>query len=242
MLNIKNLLDQVISTTQTGASHTAPSRPSSLGSSLGGLLSNQSVSTGALAGIGGGGLLTALFSNNKTIRSLGGLGGGAALGTLALQAYRNWQTKNNVPESNTGAPVQKQPQSGGLDFDRLHFGVLPEAAQEERSRAILSAMVAAAKADGVFDARERQIILEEVQKMGDSETMAWVQQEIYKPLDLDEIAALATSPEMASEIYLASLIVIDEQNALEKQYLDLLATKMKLHPQLREEIERQVAA
>jgi len=70
--------------------------------------------------------------------------------------------------------------------------------------------------------------------------LGWVQQEINKPLDVSKIAALATSPELASEIYLASLIVIDEQNEREKAYLNSLAEKLGLEPQLRREIEQQM--
>lgn len=67
-----------------------------------------------------------------------------------------------------------------------------------------------------------------------------MQQEIRKPLDAARIAALATSPELASEIYLASLMVIDEQNEREKIYLNSLAEKLGLDPQLRLEIEQQL--
>ena len=219
MINIKQLLDQVMSANQAGTADTASS-------SIGGVFKNPTT-LGALAG--GGGLLAALISNNKNVRRIGGYGGAATLGAVAFNAYRNWQAKN----SGAASSLQEQPQVAALDF-----GALPATTQEEHSRAILSAMVAAAKADGAFDERERRIILEETQKASDAETTAWVQQEINKPLDVDAVASLAATPEMAAEIYLASLLLIDEQNAAEKNYLDLLASKMNLHPQLREEIEK----
>jgi uncharacterized membrane protein YebE (DUF533 family) len=78
--------------------------------------------------------------------------------------------------------------------------------------------------------------------MSNPEAARWAQQEIYKPLDVAEIARLATSPEMAAEIYLASLVVIDQQNERERAYLDALAREMRLEPQLTREIERQLAA
>jgi len=123
----------------------------------------------------------------------------------------------------------------------LEFGNLSAAIQEDHSRVMLTAFIAAAKADGQIDEREQQMI-QSLDKEGDAETKAWIQQELSKPLDAAQVAALATSPELAAEIYLASLIVIDDQNEQEKKYLDSLAEKMKLAPQLRKEIEQQLAA
>ena len=215
MLNVKQLLDQVMSANQTGSADTVSSMVVDF-------LKNPA-KLSALAG--GGGLLTALISKSKIVSRIGVFGGVAALGDAAFKAYSNWQAKNSGAASS--------PQTAALDF-----GTLPTATQEEHSRAILVAMVAAAKADGTFDEHERHLILKETQKAGNAETTAWVQQEINKPLSADAVARLARTPEMAAEIYLASLLVIDEQNAAEKNYLDLLATKMNLSPQLRDEIEK----
>ena len=180
----------------------------------------------------------ALSGKNSSLRTVAGVGGAAALGTLAYQAYCKWQAKRE-PSSLQNKPLTS-PQSQPLDF-----GSFPQAVQEdqeEKSRMILKAMVAAAKADGQFDESEKKVILEETQKAGDVETTAWVQQEINKPLNIDEIALMATSPQLASEIYIASMLVIQEPNSLEIQYLDLLSSKMRLDPDLRKEIEQQLAA
>ncbi len=244
MFNARQLLDQLV---QTAQGMTTP--PSATTSSpqqkttMGGLLNNPAV-TGALSGVGGG-LLAGLLLSNKNVRKIGGkvaaYGGAAALGAIAISAYRNWQANKNQP---AGAPTQhipqqpqqlQQPQRAALEFDAL-----PAAQLEDHSRAMLVAIVAAAKADGHFDERERQMINEQTDRLGDAETVTWVQQEIRKPLDVAQVAALAASPEMAAEIYLASLVVIDEQNAREKMYLDSLAEKLRLEPQLRMEIEWQL--
>ncbi len=229
MFNAKQMLDQLMQTAQGMATNTAsPSKKSGISD----ILSNPMVA-------GGGGLLAGLLLGNKKVRKMGGtvaaVGGAAALGAIAFKAYRNWQASKGT---STDAPAQdyrQQPQQTDLDFDNL-----PTAVQEENSRAMLTAIIAAAKADGHFDERERQMIHEQTQKIGDTETTAWVQQEIYKPLDINQIAALATSPELAAEIYLASLMVIDEQNEREKTYLNSLAERMGLEPQLRREIEQRL--
>ena len=183
-----------------------------------------------IAGAGGGILAGLLFSSNKLLK----VGGTAALGTIAFNAYRNWQTNKN---QTAGVNFQEQTQQKAT----LDFGALPPAQQEDHSRVMLAAMIAAAKADGQFDERERQLIQEQVEKTGGADLLAWVQQEVNKPLDVNEIAALAASPEMAAEVFLVSLIVIDEQNECEKVYLNSLAEKLNLDPQLRNEIEQQLA-
>lgn len=64
--------------------------------------------------------------------------------------------------------------------------------------------------------------------------------ELNKPLDPSEIARLAQSPQQASEIYLASLIVVDEQNFMEKTYLQELAKQLQLAPEVTLQLEQQL--
>ena len=232
MINARQILDQLMQTVQGMTTSDTSSSQQQTGG-LGGLLSNPTIA-------GAGGVLAGLLLGKRNVGgNLATIGGAAALGTIAYKAYRSWLANK---EASTGVPAQnfqqqlpgQQSQPAALNFDNLS-----SAQQEDHSRAMLTAIIAAAKADGIFDERERQIIHEQTGKVGDAETAAWVQQELYKPLDVNRVAALATSPEMAAEIYLASLFVIDEQNELEKKYLNSLAEKMGLEPQLRKEIERQ---
>lgn len=237
MFNAKQLLDQLMQGAQGIAT---PKHSTTQQQGKDGLLSNPAV-TGALSGVGGG-LLAGLLLSNKKVRKIGGkvaaYGGAAALGAIAITAYRNWQANKEQPAS---APAPQQPSSveqqaaAALEFDHL-----PAAQLENHSRIMLAAIVAAAKSDGHFDDREQQMIRDQVNQLGDAETVQWVQQEIRKPLDISQIAALAVSPEMAAEIYLVSLAIIDDQNDREKVYLDTLAEKLKLEPQLRMEIDRQL--
>ena len=44
---------------------------------------------------------------------------------------------------------------------------------------------------------------------------------------------------MAAEMYLASLVMVDEENYMERAYLDELARQLKLDPDLKTELERQ---
>jgi len=57
---------------------------------------------------------------------------------------------------------------------------------------------------------------------------------------MDTIVNSADSPEVAAEIYLASLLAIDVDTAAEKSYLSMLAARLNLPPELVTELNRQV--
>jgi uncharacterized membrane protein YebE (DUF533 family) len=101
------------------------------------------------------------------------------------------------------------------------------------------AMIGAAKADGHIDANEQEAIRSELAKVTDSaEDRAWLEAEIARPLDPAAIAAGASTPEMAAEMYLASLLVVDEEAFMERAYLDELARQLKLDPALKQRLEQ----
>ena len=102
-------------------------------------------------------------------------------------------------------------------------------------------MIGAAKADGHVDSQEMTRIEQALTDMGaDEQTRQLVHQELHKPLDPAEIARLASSPQQASEVYLASLIVVDEQNFIEKAYLQELAKQLNLAPEVTDQLEAQL--
>lgn len=73
-----------------------------------------------------------------------------------------------------------------------------------------------------------------------SAEQAWFNAQLARPADPAETAALATTPEQAAEVYLASLLVIDEQSYMERAYLDELARQMPLPEGLKQELEEKV--
>ena len=152
-------------------------------------------------------------------------GGLAALGVLAYKAYGNWQAQQ-------GAAPRNEPQT----LDRL-----PAQQVELHSQAILKALVAAAKADGHVDERERALIEGEFRKLdNDPQLQQWLHSELNKPLDPADVAQAASTPEMAAEMYLASVMLVDEEHFMEKAYLDELARQLQLAPGLKAELENQV--
>ncbi len=187
---------------------------------------------GLLSGFGGGALTggaVGLLLGNKKARKIGGkvaiFGGLAALGVIAYKAYGNWQSRQ--PHTSQGEPQT---------IDRL-----PAKQAEQHSQAILKALVAASKADGHIDARERQLIEEEIGKLtNDVELRRWLDAELNKPLDPADVARAATTPEMAAEMYIASVMMVDEENFMERSYLGELARQLNLDPGLKSELEAQV--
>ncbi|WP_226421051.1 tellurite resistance TerB family protein [Vibrio sp. E14] len=178
------------------------------------------------AGAVGGGLIGMLMGSKrskKMTKKIGSgalkVGGAAALGALAYKVYNDWQAKQS------GQGVHET-----FDPDDSKHSVL-----------ILKAMIGAAKADGHVDEEEMTRIEQALADMGaDEHVRQLVQQELNKPLDPAEIANQATSPQQASEIYLASLIVADEQNFMEKAYLQELAKQLQLSPEVTQQLEVQM--
>ncbi|HUG57253.1 MAG TPA: tellurite resistance TerB family protein [Candidimonas sp.] len=222
-MSVQQLLQQLLQSGQ-GLAQTASSKvgDSKLGSNLGGF------GGGAIAG----GVLGLLLGNKK-FRKMGGkvgaYGGAAALGALALKAYQDWQSKQGAAAEQGQPTPQPAPQPV--------LG-LPAPGIEQHSKVILSAMIAAAKADGHIGPEEKQLMDSEVVKLSnDPSARAWFDAELAKPADPSQVAALATSPELAAEVYLASLLVVDEESFMERAYLDELARNLKLDPSLKAELE-----
>ncbi|MHC6227042.1 tellurite resistance TerB family protein [Pseudomonas sp. X10] len=234
-MNTRGLLDQLLKSgqelLQNPQSKGAAGKASGLGELLGGGKSAGGLGS-LLSGAGGGALAAGamgLLLGNKKARKYGGkaltYGGLAALGVLAYKAYGNWQARQ-------GGNAPTEPQT----LDRL-----PTAQVEQHSQAILKALVAAAKSDGHIDERERELIEGEFVKLdNDSELQHWLHAELNKPLDPADVARAAQTPEMAAEMYIASVMLVDQENFMERAYLDELARQLQLDPVLRQELESQV--
>ncbi|MBN7795268.1 tellurite resistance TerB family protein [Parahaliea mediterranea] len=216
-MDIKGLLNQVLASGNELASTAA-------GKQAGGM---SDMTKGAIGGAVGGSLLPLLMGNKKT-RKMGAkaakLGGTAALGALAYKVYNDWQA-GQQSATVTSAPAATIP---------------PDTPQHSMN--VLRAMLAAAKADGHVDDAEQARIYKAVQAMGATrEVSAFVETELARPLDPAEVARGITCPEEASEVYLASLLMVDEQGFMERAYLQELARELGLAPELVARLESQVA-
>jgi uncharacterized membrane protein YebE (DUF533 family) len=238
-MNTRGLLDQLLKSGQDLLQQKSGSSSSAgLGGLLGGVAGAGKGAGGDLGSLlkgAGGGALAAgalgMLLGNKSARKLGSkaltYGGLAALGVIAYKAYGNWQAQ----QQGSAQPLV-EPQT----VDRL-----PAPQAEVHSQAILKALVAAAKADGHVDARERQLIEEQIGALaGDPELVRWLDAELNKPLDPGEVARAASTPEIAAEMYIASVLMVDEEHFMERAYLEELARQLKLEPSLKAELEAQV--
>ncbi len=199
-------------------------------------LLGQLLGSGAASGFAGG-LAGGLASNMLTGKKALKVGGVAAVGALAYTAYQrynNKDTKSTLPAT-----------AAGLIAAPSGTAFMPEesddVANETLGLTLIRAMIAVARADGRLDAQESQSIFQKIQSLGlDSESQALLVEEMGQPIDMDAIVNSATSPEIAAEIYTASLLAVEVDTPAERGYLDMLAARLRLPSELVMELERQV--
>jgi uncharacterized membrane protein YebE (DUF533 family) len=111
------------------------------------------------------------------------------------------------------------------------------------AKALLDRFLGAARADGHLDNTERARIMAQVDQAGlDAEAKAFLFDHIEKPIGVSEVAAAATTQEQAAELYLASRLTIAPDTADERAYLEALAHRLKLPPDLVAHLDRQAEA
>lgn len=174
-------------------------------------------------GAAAGGLLALLVgtkSGRKVLSPAVKLGSLGALGAVGYKVYTEWQKRNELTES--GIPIAN----------------LAGPEVNDRSVAILRAMIMAAQADGVIDDEEKKKIAQQIDAAGFSaDVRDLIIPELEKPVDLKSLADAAGSKAAAVEMYLASLTVVDVQNDDERSYLDRLSEALGIEPLLQRELE-----
>ncbi len=170
-----------------------------------------------LLGTNGGRKLTG------TMLKLGGL---AALGTAAYKGYQNWQQTGNVMSNAEGAASVHR---------------LENQASEARGLLIIEALVAAANADGNIDDQEQQAIKHQVLEMHLPGEMAMILENIIDaPLSAGELAQKVNGFTEASEVYLATRLLIgDDASLTETLYKNSLVSALGLSPELLSSLDSQ---
>ena len=179
-----------------------------LGSVLGSLATNRSAAggLGALAGaiLGGG--------RGATRGAVGG-GGLALLASLAFAALQRAGQQPQVPKAllDEETPVHQQE-------------------LEAQAQTIVRAMINAAKADGRIDETEISKIIGKLDDDGLTEAEKnFFLAEANKPMNLQGIInEAASSQELATEVYAASLLAIEVDTPAEQQYMAQLASGLAL--------------
>ncbi len=202
--------------------------PASGGSDL--LGRAQDMLRGSGSGFAGGaaataiaGLLLGSKSGRKMAMGAAKLGAVAILGGLAYKAYTNYRD---------GRPIL--PGAGAIDLGSSPLPALPGAPPlPEHATLLLRAMIAAATSDGVVDASERHRIVGQLDQDGISaEEQAFLEEELGRPWSPAQLAGAVSTPEMRSEIYLASVLAIDCDTEAERAYLRYLAAAFGLDDKL----------
>ncbi len=196
-------------------------------------LVNSLASSGAVSGFAGGlagSTLAGALSSKKGRKMAGSalkLGAVAAVGGLAYSAYQRYRQGSgdaganhrsaqvgaqkwaNIGPEQFAAPIEDESGSGGL--------------------LLMRAMIAAASADGHLDDQEQSRIFAELDRMSLTPAeKGMLFDELRSPLSMSQLVTQVTSPEVAVEVYTASLIAIDETSAEGQLYLRSLAAALSI--------------
>lgn len=226
MIDAKRLLEQVLG---TGIGNDLRGAGQQVRNRLDGMGGSQAFTGGALAG-GVLGLLLGGGGAGKMMR----YGGAAALGAMALQAYQNYQQQQAGRGYSTGegAPSPMSPLAAALPHAK------PAADGNPFELALVRAMIGAAKADGRIDASEQRRLFAEVERLGlDAESKAFIFDLLTQDIDVASLVSAVSTEEQAAELYLAARLAIDLDEPAEREFLDELATALKLPAGLRTRLD-----
>lgn len=217
------------------------------------LLTKNPAAGAAMGGLAGsvlGNVLTGKRGGGGRLMKMGGL---AAVGYVAYQAWQKHQaSKGAMPggAGATGAPSLESALSGMLGGGAAAGNPpltqnLPQTfdletpANAAQALRVVQAMIAASKADGVVDATERDRVFAKVSEAGLSQQdQDEVLRLLTQPMDMEAVVRGVDSRELAMEIYAASLIAVSPASRAERAYLDLLAARLGLDGDLTMQIEK----
>ena len=190
-----------------------------IGDLLGGLLDNKAAS-GAI-----GALVGSLFGGGSGAAK--GAVGGGGLGMLASLAMAALKNSGQAPsgESNILKELSKPLEEQNLEDD---------------AQIIVKAMINAAKADGSIDKSEIDKIIGKLDDDGlEQKEKEFFITEANKPMDLNAVvSSAANKPDMAAQIYAASMLAIEVDTDAEKRYMHQLASGLGLNAQVIAYIDR----
>ncbi len=237
-MDFMSLLGSLVQGT-TAASPAASSRMSNAGGGIQDLLGSlmgagqavkNKVGGDNLAAGGIGALLGALMggSNSTTMNSLGG----GMMGLLGMMAYKALSGSMSGKSGAASQPLQQ-------DYAREYT---QPSAQQQNSDAeiIITAMIDAAKCDGQVDPAELSRIMDTMKSSGiGQDGVNYVIQKLQGPMETAKIiSAVNGRPELAAQVYSASLMAIDVDTEAERKYLAKLANAMGLSPAVVRNIEQ----
>ena len=208
-------------------------------------------SSGVLGGFAGGAVGGALMGNKKARKTAGTLlkvGSIAALGGVAWKAYQGYQFAQTQTDqtafsdsANTAGQPQRGKDWGHVPEQRFALEEHVDPGRDSPSLLLVQAMIAAACADSHIDTDERQRIMNRVEELNLApDETALVFDSLQSPLSLIQLCERVDSPELATEVYLSSLMAVDTARTEARLYLDALAFRLGLPPALKEQLHRSI--
>ncbi|MEM6514262.1 MAG: tellurite resistance TerB family protein [Pseudomonadota bacterium] len=205
-------------------------------------LSKSGAVSGFAGGLAGSALVGAMSGKKgrKMAKSALKVGALAAVGGLAYNAYQKYRQNNiSAAAGDQSADTTAGPAAPEISLER--FDAVTHT-KDSGGLLIVRAMIAAAASDGHLDAEEQQRVFGEVENLelsGDEKAMLF--DELRSPLSMSDIVAQVSEPEVAIEVYAASLLAIDESRSEAQAYLGSLALALELPRNLVDSIHRQAA-
>ena len=237
-------------------SNTGQSAQSRIGNALQDLQANLGQVSGGQGGAGD--LLAGLLEQAKTSLGtaaenplqaggigavLGSLlgGGGDSVkgalsgGVLAMLAGVAFKAMSNAGQAGVAASQGGEPPLG------LKPPVTPaeHSLLETKAQLIMKGMMNIAKSDGLVSPDEIQRIVGKAADAGiGAQGQEWLMAELRQPLNLDAFAAEIPNPEIAAEVYAASLLAVEVDTPQERDYLRQFAEKTGLAPVVVQQIHQ----
>ncbi|MDH4042040.1 MAG: tellurite resistance TerB family protein [Gammaproteobacteria bacterium] len=210
-----------------------------------GLISGSGVGAGLAGGVAGGALVSALTtkSGRKAAKSVAQIGGLAAVGALAWNAYKKYQgdkpvevQQHEMGEQQAHTPTEWQ------QLSRREFDALAGTKSASEGLLVLRSMIAAAMADGRLSPQEQALIFERLDKLGlTSEERDTLFDELRNPLSCQVLVAQVSDPVLAIEVYTAAVMILESGCTVSGNYLGQLAAGLKLPEPLVLSIHRNMA-
>ncbi|MEM6745073.1 MAG: DUF533 domain-containing protein, partial [Pseudomonadota bacterium] len=116
----------------------------------------------------------------------------------------------------------------------------PAGQEDAKARALLAAMVAAAKSDGHVDEAELAAIQDKLAPLG-ADAQSFLIGELAAPLDAARVAAAAPDSTTAREMVALTAALIDPEDPPEALWLEQLADALGVAPALRVQIQKGLA-
>ena len=190
--------------------------------------------------------------HKRQASGLSGLLGGVSTGTkakigvgllgLAYAAYEHYKQPGTTAsaQASHGGPPPPPPAAAASNVMPPPPPGATTAVTQENALHLIRAMITAADADGLIDAEERESILERARKAGlDDESLRTLDVEISAPMNLKQLVA-RTPESLRDDTYAAALIAITSDTQAERDFLEQLASALKLDATARQEIHQQL--